>query len=118
MLKGNPRDVTCHGWNGCHSWNGLGIYFSTFNRIMPKELRWHPYQIFPCYELTTGDFIRSVNILECFNCQCGNPWHVTNLVVDDEKSFALNGKVNKWNVREYTPFGNPPQFHYDVRILC
>ena len=40
---------------------------------------------------------------------------MTNVVVGDEAAFALNGKVNTWNVKKYTCFGDPSQFNYDLR---
>ena len=98
MLQRNPGGKSCHR-------NGWGISGGTFNRITQMELRLHPYQIFPCHKLTEGD--------------CANPWFLTDLLVGDEAAFAFNGKVNIWNVNEYTPVGgNPPKFNYDVRSLC
>ena len=32
-------------------------------------------------------------------------------------SISLNGKLNKWNVREYAPISNPPQYKYGVQVL-
>ena len=67
------------------------------------------------HELTEGDFIRRINFLEWFICQFANPRFSTNLVVDDEAVFVLNGKVITWNVREYAPVRNLSQFNYDAR---
>ena len=47
--------------------------------------------------------------------QFSNARFMTNVVVGDEAAFALNGKVNTWNVKKYTCFGDPSQFNYDLR---
>ena len=44
------------------------------------------------------------------------PRFVENLIIGDEASSFMNGKVNNHNVRQYAPIHNPPPFHYDVNI--
>ena len=91
MLQHNSAAVCCRR-------NGFGISGSRFDRIMPEALRWHPYQICLRHELTEGNFIKRVNFLEWFIRYCANPRFLTNLVVGDESAFALNGKLNAWDV--------------------
>jgi hypothetical protein len=38
------------------------------------------------------------------------------LTVGDEAGFAMNGKVNTQNVREYAPVGQAPKFNFEVII--
>ena len=48
-IRNNPRGVTCRI-------NGLGLTKSTFNRIVAKYLKWHPYKIHKRQQLKDGDF--------------------------------------------------------------
>lgn len=34
-------------------------------------------------------------------------------MIGDEAAFAMNGRLNSQNVREYAPLGHPPEFNYE-----
>ena len=38
------------------------------------------------------------------------------LYISDEAAFAMNGKVNTRNVRQYAPAGNPPPFNFERNV--
>ena len=43
---------------------------------------------------------------------------MANLIIGDEAGFAMNGKVNSQNVREYAPHGERPEINYAVNESC
>jgi hypothetical protein len=93
--------------------NEIPISRSTFQRIIKGDLNWHPYRIHIRHELKDQDFGRRLEFSRWFAGQCNNPRFLYNLVVGDEASFALNGRVNSHNVRMYAEKGHPPPFHFD-----
>jgi len=109
LLLNTPRDISTRR-------NNLGISRATFNRIVRQDLKWHPYRIHIRHQLKNTDFPRLLQFCQWFLHQCQTNRFLANLVIGDEASFALNGKVNTHNVREYAPQGHPPSFNYDVNM--
>ena len=105
-LNGNPNVSTRR--------NGLPISRRTFQRIIQEDLKWHPYRIHVRHELKQADFQRRVTFSRWFRDRCNNVRFLHNLVVGDEASFTMNGRVNTHNVRMYAEKGNPPSFNFDV----
>ena len=66
------------------------------------------------HQLQENDFQRRLQFSHWFQDKCRDPRFLPNYVISDEAGFAMNGKVNTQNVREYAPVGNPPPFTYDV----
>ena len=48
--------------------------------------------------------------------KCRNLRFLPNIVISDEAAFAMNGKVNTRNVRQYAPAGNPPPFNFERNV--
>jgi len=42
------------------------------------------------------------------------PNFIEKIVIGDEAGFAMNGRVNTFNVVHYAPKGQPPDFTFDV----
>ena len=106
-FQNNPRGVTCRI-------NGLGLSKSTFNRIVAKDLKWHPYKIHKRQQLKDGDFERRMGFCEWLLIQNRNPRFLHDLIIGDEAGFPMNGKVNTQNVRQYAPRRQAPEFTYQV----
>ena len=64
-------------------------------------------------QLKENDFQRRSDFSYWFLQQCNNPRFLSNIVVGDEASFAMNSAVNTWNVREYAQKGQVPGFIYE-----
>ena len=91
--------------------NGAGLSKSSFNRITKRELHFHPDQMQPPRELQENEFQRRLKFYK---------WFVIEVFVFLQtsssrmlSSFAMNGRVNTWNVREYELQGHLPPFNYD-----
>ena len=50
-------------------------------------------------------FQRRLDLSYCFLQQCNNPRFLSNIVINDEASFEMNGAVYTWNIRECIPKG-------------
>lgn len=88
--------------------NGLGLPSATVNRIIRRDLEYHPYRVHNRHELKNDDFRRRLAYARWFENSCHNPRFLHNLVVGDEAAFGMNGHVSTQNVRCYAPKGNPP----------
>ena len=105
-LEENPDGLACRR-------NGLGLTASTFNRICRIDLKWHPYKMRVRHELKPNDPARRIRFCQWFLNKCKDRRFLSNFVIGDEAGFAMNGRVNSQNVREYAPRGHPPpDFHY------
>lgn len=94
--------------------NPVEVSQSSISRILRLELRWHPYKIHVRQELKEQDFGRRVRFCRWFLDQCQNNRFLHNLVIGDEASFSLNGKVNTQCVRLYAPKnGEHPSFNFE-----
>lgn len=105
-VRENPR-ISCRR-------NTLGISKSSFNRIIRKNINWYPFKMHVRHQLLEGDFHRR-RVFADFLVQ-KPPVFINNIVIGDEAAFALNGSVNRQNVRSYSPKGNPPAFNYEKSI--
>lgn len=86
---------------------------ATFNRITNKDLNMFPYRIQARHALLNADLIRRQNFCRWFTGH--NQAFVRYIVVGDEASFHINGKVNSWNTRSYAVRRHGPRdFVYDV----
>ena len=105
LLVDNPRGVSSRR-------NGLEISQSSFVRIVKYDLKWHPYEMRVRHQLKPTDFDRRISewIIE----KCRDRRFLANLIIGDEAGFAINGKVNSQNVREYAPHGERPEINYAV----
>lgn len=104
-LEENPRGVVCRR-------NGLGLSASTFHRIVKIDLKWHPYKMRVRHELKPNDPSRRIRFCGWFLKKCQDRRFLSNFIIGDEAGFAMNGRVNSQNVREYAPRGQPPDFFY------
>ena len=93
--------------------NDSGLSRASFNRITKTDLRWYPYSIKVRHALQENDFRRRLHFSNWFVEQCRNLRFLPNIVISDEAAFAMNGKVNTRNVRQYAPAGNPPPFNFE-----
>ena len=105
-LENNPKGIACRR-------NGLGLSPSTFNRIVKKDLKWHPYKIRVRHELKPTDPDRRIRFCRWFLERCRDRRFMQNFIIGDEAGFSMNGSVNTQNVREYAPSGQPPNFFYE-----
>ena len=87
---------------------------SSFNRIVNLDLRWHPYKLIHRYALRRSDYQRRSDFC---------PWllqrprrFLGELLIGDEATLHVNGKVSTHNVRCYAPKNHPPDFNYDVPL--
>lgn len=94
--------------------NPLALSRATFNRIVKNDIKWHPFKMHIRHELKERDFARRLNFCRWFLERCYNHRFLYNVIIGDEATFSLNGKVNNHNVRMYAPKGDPPSFNYDV----
>lgn len=106
LLEQNPR-ISCRK-------NTSGLPSATFNRIVRLDLKWHPYRIFVRHELKDADYPRRLQFARRFRDSCHNARFLPNIVIGDECSFAMNGRVTTQNVRMYAPVNQPPNFTYEV----
>ena len=102
ILNQNPK-VSCRR-------NPSNITKSSFNRIISKDIKWHPYRLQIRHELLPDDNPRR---LRYCNWLLGRPEAMMrHIICGDEAGFSLNGRVSTWNVRCYAE--NPPRdFTYD-----
>ncbi|KAF2345962.1 Protein of unknown function DUF4817 [Trinorchestia longiramus] len=88
--------------------SGLDVTKSIFSRIIPWDLKWHPYKMHVRNKLLDNDLPRRLNFAQWFLQR--NVWFVDDIVVGDEAAFHLNGKVNNHNVCTYAAKNQPPNF--------
>ena len=100
LLQDNPTVSTRR--------NVLPLTKSSFNRIILRDLKWHPYKMQVRHQLLNTDFPRRVRYAEWINQK--NVRFMGNVVIGDEAAFFMNGKVNSHNVRSYCPKGHPRSF--------
>ena len=103
MLQSDLRNISARR-------SGMGLSAPTFNRITREDLLWYPYKIKVRIQLKENDFQRRSDFSYWFLQQCNNVRFLFN--IGDEASFAMSGAVNTWNVREYAPKGQVPEFIY------
>lgn len=113
-VRGALQNVQNQGNVSCRR-NTLGMDKSTFQRIVKKDLNWHPFKIHIRHKLLETDYPRRIRFCNWFIARCNNPRFLYNIVVGDEASFSLNGKVSTQNVRMYAPKGEAPSFNFDVQ---
>lgn len=78
----------------------LDISLKSAHTILRKKLFMYPYKVQICQKLHEGDFARRVTFCEwLLRKHAENANFIQNLIVSDEAHFALNGCVNKQNVR-------------------
>ena len=94
--------------------NGLGLSKSSFQRIVRRDIRWYPYKMRLRHQLLEADMPKRRQYCQWLLDRA--PRFHEDLIIGDEASFFMNGKVNNHNVREYAPTRNPPPFHYDKNI--
>ena len=93
--------------------NPVPISSTSFNRITRLDIKWHPYRMHVRHELLAGDFARRLRFSGWFNQRCRRENFLNSLLIGDEASFTMNGKVNTQNVRQYAPKGHPPAFNFE-----
>ena len=107
LLVDNPRGVSSRR-------NGLDISQSSFVRIVKYDLKWHPCKMRVRHQLKPTDFDRRIRFSKWLIEKCRDRRFLANLIIGDEAGFAMNGKVNSQNVREYAPHGERPEINYAV----
>ena len=63
VLERNPRAVSCRR-------NGTGISKTSFQRIVTRDLRWHPYKMTIRHQLNTYDNLRIIEFTNWFIERC------------------------------------------------
>ena len=99
----NPKGVSCRR-------NGTGISKSSFQRIVTRDHRWHPYKKTRRYQLNPDDNRRRIGFSNWFIERCRDHRFLATLIIGDEASFRMNGEVNTQNVRDYAQGEMPPIF--------
>ena len=94
--------------------NNSQLSRSTFNRIVKKDLRWHPFKIHLRHQLFKNDCLRRRQFVDWLLHKPAR--FLDTIVIGDEAAFFLNGKVNSHNIRQYSPKKNPPEFNFDKSI--
>lgn len=94
--------------------NGLEISRSTFNRITRLDLYYHPYRMVIRHQIEDFDFHRRRIFCQWFLDRYQEENFVQKIVIGDEATFSMNGRVNTHNIVRYSPKGHCPDFHYDV----
>ena len=93
--------------------NGLGLSRSTFNRITRIDLNYHPYRMKIRHMLEPADHGRRIDYSNWLIQQFTDPAFRNKLVIGDEAAFQMNGEVYNYNVLQYAPRGQPPDFNFD-----
>ena len=106
-MLANPRNFSLRR-------NNLNLSRCTIQRIISQDLKWHPYKIFTRHALQPNDFQRRITFSRWFEQAAFNPRFLRRVVIGDEATFSMNGKVSSQNVRMYAPHGNRPDFTYEV----
>ena len=96
-LQENPR-VSVRG-------NGINLPRTTFNRILRLDLNWFPYRMQRRHEIKDGDFVRRVQYCRWLDNSCNESGFLDSVIIGDEASFPLNGRVTTRNIVEYSPRG-------------
>ena len=91
--------------------NGQAISKSSFHRIVRQEMRWYPYRMLCRHQLRPGDPARRLQYSRWL-LDHGERF-LENIVIGDESSFFMNGRVFSHNVRQYAPRHDPPAFIYE-----
>ena len=66
------------------------------------------------HQLQEADLERRIGYSQWVLQQFADPDFITHLIIGDISAFHINSKVSTWNVIEYAPLGENPDFHYDV----
>lgn len=70
-----------------------------------------------CHQLLPRDFARRTQFARWFIDRCErDEIFLRTIVIGDEATFQMNGKVNTQNVREYAPIGQAPEFNFNVNM--
>ena len=107
------RELLQHNPHVSSRRNPIAVSQPTFNRITRLDLRWHPYRMHVRHKLLQNDWPRHLRFPEWFNQCCQNENFLDWFIIGDEAGFEMNRQVNKHNVCEYAPRGNPPAFNFD-----
>lgn len=94
--------------------NGLGLSRSTFNKITLLDLNYHPYRMVIRHKIEDFDYHRRRVFCQWFYDRFQEENFAQKIVIGDEATFSMNGRVNTHNLVRYAPKGQPPDFHYDV----
>lgn len=94
--------------------NGIGLPAATFNRITRLDLNWYPYRMKVRHKLDERDYARRMNYGRWLIGMFEDLGFGDKIVIGDEATFSVNGKVNTHNIVQYAPKGEVPDFHYDV----
>ena len=86
----------------------------TFNRIVSKDLNWHPYRMQRRHVLKAGDFEIRLQFCNWFSGHADDHRFILSMIIGDEAGFSMSTRVNSQNVREYAPRGQQPNFDYAV----
>ena len=104
QLETNPANISGRR-------NGLGLSQTAFRRIVRLDIGWYPHKMNVRHQLVPADHPRRMQFCQWLLQQ--NNRFFNNLVIVDESAFFMNGTVCTQNVREYSPYHQPPDFHYD-----
>ena len=80
---------------------------SSFNQITKHNLQFHPFRMNIQHQLFPCDYQRRVDFCNWFIARPAR-FHDRDLLIGDEATFRMDGKVNTWNVRPYAPNNLPP----------
>lgn len=94
--------------------NNTGFSRSSLNNMIRLDLRWHPYKIRRRHELVPGDLPRRMAYSQWLVRRFEDQGFIQKIIIGDEASFSMNGRVNTQTVREYAPAHQPPNFNFDV----
>lgn len=81
---------------------------SSFNRITKYDLKLHPFRMNIQHQLFPRDYQRRVDFCRWFVARPPR-FHNSDLLIGDESTFRMDGKVNTWNARSYAPKKHPPE---------
>ena len=85
---------------------------TTFHRIVKHEIKLHPYKMHLGHEVFPNDLTCRRNF---YNWFLQKPIALEDiLIIGDEVTFHLNGRVNNHNVRPHTSRNTGPEFNFDV----
>jgi hypothetical protein len=69
------------------------------------------------HQLLQHDFARRTQFARWFIDRCKRDENfLRTIVIGDEATFQMNGKVNTQNVREYAMIGQAPEFNFYVNM--
>ena len=99
-IRNNPRGISCRK-------NWLNLPSVTFNRIVSKDLNWHPYRMQRRHGLKAGDFERRLQLCNWF---CGQMITVLSPAWSSETKLGFPW-LQEWTAKTW---GQQPNFDYAV----